>query len=88
MDIDASLCTKKNSIYQQISIQLYFPPFVVISQPYDIRVEGNEVFSGNVAFLRCFISEHARKYVVVLSWLRGDEELHADMADIGKLKSH
>lgn len=41
-----------------------------------------------MAFLRCFISEHARKYVAVLSWFRGDEELHAEMADIGKLKSH
>lgn len=46
------------------------------------------MFLGNVAILRCFISEHARKYVAVLSWLRGDEELHAEMADIGKLKSH
>lgn len=67
---------------------LVSPPIIVVSQPYDIRVEGNEVYSGNVAFLRCFISEHARKYVAVLSWFRGDEELHAEMADIGKLKSH
>lgn len=65
-----------------------FHPIIVVSQPYDIRVEGNEVYLGNVAFLRCFISEHARKYVAVLSWFRGDEELHAEMADIGKLKSH
>lgn len=60
---------------------------VVVRQPYDIRVEGNEVFLGNVAFLRCFIPEHVRKYVVVSSWYRGDEELLAGMADMGKLKT-
>lgn len=55
-----------------------------MKQPYDIRVEGNEVFLGNVAFLRCFIPEHVRKFVVVSSWYRGDEELLPGMADIGK----
>lgn len=60
---------------------------VVVRQPYDIRVEGNEVFLGNVAFLRCFIPEHVRKFVVVSSWYRGNEELLAGMADMGKLKT-
>lgn len=55
----------------------------VVRQPYDIRVEGNEVFMGNVAFLRCFIPEHVRKFVVVSSWFRGDEELLAEIADMG-----
>lgn len=54
---------------------------------YDIRVEGNEVFLGNVAFLRCFVPEHVRKYVAVTSWFRGDEELLAELADMGKSKS-
>lgn len=56
---------------------------IVVRQPYDIRVDGSEVFMGNVAFLRCFIPEHVRKFVVVSSWFRGDEELLAEMADMG-----
>lgn len=56
----------------------------VVIQPYDIRVEGTEVFLGNVAFLRCFIPEHVRKYVTATSWFRGDEELLADLAYMGK----
>ncbi|XP_055315179.1 cell adhesion molecule Dscam2 isoform X2 [Sitodiplosis mosellana] len=55
----------------------------VVRQPYDIRVEGNEVFMGNVAFLRCVLPEHVRKFVVVSSWFRGDEELLAEIADMG-----
>ncbi|XP_031617665.1 Down syndrome cell adhesion molecule-like protein Dscam2 isoform X3 [Contarinia nasturtii] len=55
----------------------------VVRQPYDIRVDGSEVFMGNVAFLRCFIPEHVRKFVAVSSWFRGDEELLAEMADMG-----
>lgn len=62
------------------------PFIIVVRQPYDIRVEANEGFLGNVAFLRCFIPEHVRKFVVVSSWFRGDEELHAEMVDMGKLK--
>lgn len=58
----------------------------VVRQPYDIRVEGNEVFLGNVAFLRCFIPEHVRTFVVVSSWFRGDEELHTEMADMSKFE--
>lgn len=56
----------------------------VVSQSYDIRVEGNEVFSGNVAFLRCFVPEHVRKHVAVTSWFRGEEELLAKLPVIGK----
>lgn len=56
---------------------------VVVRQPYDIRVEGNEVFMGNVAFLRCVLPEHVRKFVVVSAWFRDDEELLAEAADMG-----
>lgn len=55
----------------------------VVRQPYDIRVEGNEVFMGNVAFLRCVLPEHVRKFVVVSAWFRDDEELLAEAADMG-----
>lgn len=71
--------------YRYIKCPFHFF-FAVVRQPYDIRVEGYEVFVGNVAFLRCFIPEHVRNFVVVSSWFRGDEELLAEMADLGMLK--
>lgn len=43
------------------------------------------MFLGNVAFLRCFVPEHVRKYVTVTSWFRGDEELLAELTYMGKL---
>lgn len=74
--------------FVDISIFIHLKQFIfyltVVRQPYDIRVEGNDVFLGNVAFLRCFIPEHVRKYVTVTSWFRGDEELLAELAYMGK----
>lgn len=40
---------------------------------------------GNVAFLKCFIPEHVRDYVKVVSWYRGDDILLPELADVGKL---
>lgn len=62
-----------------------FFPFSVVRKPYEIRVDNKEVFMGNVAFLKCFIPEHVRDYVKVVSWYRGDDILLPELADIGKL---
>lgn len=56
----------------------------VVRKPYDIHVEGKDVFIGNVAFLRCFIPEYVREFVVVTSWYRGEEILLPELADVGK----
>lgn len=40
---------------------------------------------GNVAFLRCVISEHVKEFVTVSSWQRGDEILVPGVLEIGKL---
>lgn len=61
-------------------------PFQVVRQRYDVRVDGKEVLLGNVALLRCFVPEHVKDYVSVTSWQRGDEQLLAELADMGKLK--
>lgn len=58
----------------------------MVRQRYDVRVDGKEVLLGNVAFLRCFVPEHVKDYVSVTSWQRGDEQLLAELADMGKLK--
>lgn len=42
------------------------------------------MFIGNVAFLRCFIPEYVRQFVVVTSWYRGEEILLPELADVGK----
>lgn len=54
-------------------------------QSYDVRVEGKDVTLGNVAFLRCVISEHVKEFVTVSSWQRGDEILVPGVLEIGKL---
>lgn len=54
----------------------------VVRKFYDIRVEGTDVYLGNVAFLRCFIPEYVREYVKVTSWYRDDEILLPELADI------
>lgn len=41
---------------------------------------------GNVALLRCFVPEHVKDYVSVTSWQRGDEQLLAELADMGMFK--
>lgn len=54
----------------------------VVRKFYDVRVEGKDVYLGNVAFLRCFIPEYVREYVKVTSWYRDDEILLPELADI------
>lgn len=58
--------------------------FAVVRKPYDIQVEGKDVFIGNVAFLRCFVPEYVRDFVAVTSWYRGEEILLPELADVGK----
>lgn len=55
----------------------------IIHQPYDVKVEGNDVFLNNVAFLKCSVSSHMREFVEITSWYRGDELL-TDNSDISE----
>lgn len=55
----------------------------IIQQPYDVKVEGHEVFLNNVAFLKCTVSSHMREFVEITSWYRGDELL-TDNSDISE----
>lgn len=55
----------------------------MVRREYDVRIDGKEVLLGNVAFLRCFVPEHVKDYVSVTSWQRGDEQLLAELADMG-----
>lgn len=74
------------SHHPNYSLMIFFL-LTVVSQMYDIRVEGNEVYAGNVAYLRCFVPDHVRKYVAVTAWFRGDEEILAELAVMGKYQS-
>lgn len=58
--------------------------YAVVRQAYDVRVEGKEVFLGNVAFLRCIVPDHVKDYVTVSAWYREDVLLLPERADICK----
>lgn len=56
----------------------------VVRQSYEVRIEGTEVFLGNVAFLRCVVPDHVKEHVVVTAWYREDTILLPERADICK----
>ena len=58
----------------------------IIHQPYEVKIEGLDVYLNNVAFLKCTVSSHMREFVEVTSWYRG-EELLTDNSDISELIS-
>lgn len=67
---------------------IYLDPFLggrsVVRQSYDVRVEGKDVFMGNVAFLRCIVPDHVRDFVAVTAWYREDVVLLPERADTCK----
>lgn len=79
----ASLYGLKIKIVTYLFVYTYIT--AVINTPYDIWVDGKEVFMGNVAFLRCFIPDHVKDYVSATSWYRDEEILLPELSDIGKL---
>lgn len=80
MQVNCVICTISSFIF--IKFKYSICHCQVVRKFYDIRVEGKDVYLGNVAFLRCFIPEYVREYVKVTSWYRDDEILLPELADI------
>lgn len=55
----------------------------VVRNAFEVRVDGRDVVLGNVAFVRCLVPEALREFVRVTAWLRGDETLLPEQADVG-----
>lgn len=63
---------------------IHFGFIAVVRQPYNVKIEGREVFLGNSAFLRCTISNHVQEFVKVISWHFGEEIMLQERSDIGE----
>lgn len=66
------VCVASNSVGMIVSRKVHVR--AVVKQYYEVQVYDEYVVSGNTAVIKCHIPSFVRDYVVVTSWIRGNNK--------------
>lgn len=56
----------------------FFCPFLVLREPYTVRVEDQKAMRGNVAVFKCIIPASVEAYITVVSWEKDTMSINAE----------